>query len=59
MVLTADKGVSMVVMERKDCNKKSEELLQSSTCKVLTTDPTTKHKNKVISLLKTSRQKVG
>ena len=58
MVLTADKGVSMVVMDREDYNNKSEELLQSSTYKVLTTDPTTKHKNKLISLLKTSRQKV-
>ena len=59
MVLTADKGVSMVVMDREDYNNKSEELLQSSTYKVLTTDPTTKHMNKLISLLKTSRQKVG
>ena len=53
MVLTADKGVSMVVMDREDYNNKSKELLQSSTYKVLTTDPTTKHKNKLISLLKT------
>ena len=59
MVLTADKGVAMVVMDREDYNNKSEELLQSSAYKVLTTDPTTKHKNKLISLLKTSRQKVG
>ena len=49
----------MVVMDREDYNNKSEELLKSSTYKVLTTDPTTKHKNKLISLLKTSRQRVG
>ena len=52
MVLTADKGVSMVVMAKDDYIYKSEELLQSSTYKILTTDPTTKHKNKLISLLK-------
>ena len=53
MVLTADKGVSMVVMDRENYNNKSKELLQSSIYKVLNTDPTTKHKNKLISLLKT------
>ena len=52
IVLTADKGVSMVVMDKEDYIKKSEELLQSSTYKVITTDPTTKLKNKLISLLK-------
>ena len=31
MVLTADKGVSMVVMDREDYNKKSEEVLSQST----------------------------
>ena len=52
IVLTADKGVSMVVMDKEDYINKSEELFQSSAYKVLTTDPTTKHKNKLISLLK-------
>ena len=33
MVLTADKGVPMVVMDKEDYNTKSEELLQSSTYK--------------------------
>ena len=59
MVLTADKGVSMVVMDRGDYNNKSEELLQSSTYRVLTTDPTTKHKNNLISLLKTIKAEGG
>ena len=52
MALTADKGVSMVVMDKEDYIHKSEELLQSSTYKILTIDPTTKHRNKLISLLK-------
>ena len=59
MVLTADKGVSMVVMDKEDYNTKSEELLQSSTYKILTTDPTTRHKNKLISLLKSIKAEGG
>ena len=51
MVLTADKGVSMVVMDKDDYNSKSEELLHTSTYQILRTDPTNKHKNKLISLL--------
>ena len=59
MVLTADKGVSMVVIEKDDYNTKSEELLQSSTYKILTTDPTNRHKNKLISLLKSIKAEGG
>ena len=59
MVFTADKGVSMVVMDKEDYNNKSEELLQSTTYKVLTTDPTTKYKNKLISLLKSIKAEGG
>ena len=53
VILTADKGVSMVVMEKKDYIKKSEDLLNQSTYTTLTTDPTNKCKNKLINLLKT------
>ena len=42
-----------------DYINKSEELLQSSTYMVLTTDPTTKHKNKLISLLKSIKAEGG
>ena len=49
----------MVVMDKEDYNNKSEELLESSTYKVLTTDCTTKHKNKLISLLKTIKAEGG
>ena len=47
MVLTADKGVSMVVVDKEDYIKKSEELLLQPTYKILPSDPTTKHKNKL------------
>ena len=59
MVLTADKGVSMVVMDREDYNTKSEELLHTSTYQILSTDPTNKHKNKLISLLKSIKAEGG
>ena len=53
MVLTADKGVSLVVLVKKDYIHKAEQLLQQPNYKILTSDPTTKHKNKLIALLKT------
>ena len=59
VILTTDKGVSMVVMETEEYIKKCEELLSQSSYKVLPSDPTTKHKNKLISLLKTIKAEVG
>ena len=59
IVLTAGKGMSMVVMDREDYDKKSEELLSQSSYRVLPSDPTTKHKNKLIALLKTIKAEGG
>ena len=59
MVLTADKGVSMVVLDKEDYIAKSEELLNQSNYKILKTDPTTKHKNKLINLLKSIKTEGG
>ena len=59
VILTADKGVSMVVMEKKEYIKKSEDLLNQSTYMALTTDPTNKCKNKLINLLKTIKVEGG
>ena len=39
VILTANKGVSMVVMEKKEYIKKSEDLLNQYTYTALTTDP--------------------
>ena len=58
IILTADKGVSIVVMDKDEYIKKSEELHQP-TYKELTTDPTTKYKNRLISLLKTIKAEGG
>ena len=52
-ILTADKGVSLVVMNKEDYKEKALELLDQPTYKTITTDPTTRYKNKLISLLKT------
>ena len=48
MVLTADKGVAMVVMDREEYMDKSEGLLTQQTYKTITTDPTNTLKTKLI-----------
>ena len=52
MVLTADKGVAMVVMDRKDYLDKVEGLLAQPAYKNITSDPTNKLKAKLIQMLK-------
>ena len=59
IVLTVDKGVAMVVLEKEDYIRKSEDLLKKNTYKKLTADPTNKYKNKLISLLKTIKSQGG
>ena len=46
-------------MDKDEYIKKSEELLHQPTYKELTTDPTTKYKNRLISLLKTIKAEGG
>ena len=53
VILTADKGVSLVVMNKEEYMKKAEELLYQNTYKTISNDPTNKYKNKLINLLKT------
>ena len=57
--LTVDKELSMVVMDKEHYIKKSEELLHQPTYKELPSDSTTKHKNRLISLLKTIKSEGG
>ena len=59
MILTAYKGVCLVVMDKRDYIEKSEELLSKSTYKILPSDPTTRHKNKLIALLKSIKAEGG
>ena len=58
-ILTADKGVSLIVLNREDYQNKALELLDQPTYKILSTDPTNKYKNKLISLLKTIKSEGG
>ena len=60
MVLTADKGVVMVIMNQQDYTNKAQVLLQdTNTYKVLPKDPTSQLKNKPITLLKDIKQTGG
>ena len=59
IILTAEKRVSMVVMNEEEYITKVQELLDQPAYKPILTDPTTKYKNKLISLLKTIRTEVG
>ena len=53
VVLTADKGVTMVIMDQEGYTNKSLTLLQdTNTYKVLKKDPTSQLKNKLITILK-------
>ena len=59
IVLTADKGVALVVMNKEDHEKKVEELLSETTYNNVSNDPTTRYKNKLINLLKTIKTQGG
>ena len=59
MILTVNKGVSMVVMDRDDYNKKAEALLQQPAYRPITNDPTNKYKTKLIALLKSIKTEGG
>ena len=59
MVLTADKGVALVVMNTEDYKKKAEELLNQNTYRAMASDPTMRLKNKLITLLKSIKAKGG
>ena len=59
VILTADKGVALVVMKKEDYIKKSEEILNTSTYKKIAEDPTSKQKTKLISILKSIKTEGG
>ena len=59
MVLTADKGVALVIMNIEDYIKKAEDLLNQHTYRVMASDPTMRLKNKLITLLKSIKAKGG
>ena len=53
MVLTADKGVALVVIDTVDYIKKAKDILEdTNTYRVIHTDPTSRLKNKLINILR-------
>ena len=52
IVLTADKGVAMVIMDRQDYISKVNTLLNQNTYRSISQDPTNTIKNKLINILK-------
>ena len=59
IVVTADKGVAMVVMDRDDYHRKADALLQESTYRPIPNDPTNKYQTKLIALLKSIKAEGG
>ena len=59
IVLTADKGVAMVIMDRQDYINKSKYLLKQPTYMAIARDPTNTIKNKIINILKRVKNQTG
>ena len=60
MVLTADKGVALVVIDTVDYLKKAKEILEdTNTYRVIQTDPTSRLKNKLINILRRIKTATG
>ena len=59
MILTTDKGVALIIMHKKDYIQKAEELLNTNTYKKITEDPTNKHKNRLVNILKNIKSEGG
>ena len=59
MVLTADKGLVMVVMDRKDYMEKVEGLLVQLAYRTINADPTNKLKANLILTLKRIKRKTN
>ena len=59
IVLTADKGVAMEIMDRQDYISKANNLLSKNTYRSIHQDPTNSIKNKLINILKRVKSQTG
>ena len=60
MVLTTDKSVVLVVMDKSDYIKKAKELLDdTNTYRTIQSDPTNKLKNRLINMLRKVKADTG
>ena len=59
LVLTADKGVAMVIMDRQDYINKANKLLNQPAHRAIPMDPTNKILNRLINILKRVKNQTG
>ena len=59
LILTVDKGVALVVLDKEEYIKKAEDLLEDNTYKKIAEDPTPKQKNKLINILRNIKAEGG
>ena len=59
IVLTADEGVDLVIMDRQDYTSKANNLLSQNTYRSIQWDPTNTLKNKLINILKRVKSQTG
>ena len=59
IILTADKGVALVVLNKKDYIERAEQLLNQPTYRKIQEDPTSKQKSKLIRILKKIKTEGG
>ena len=59
IILTTDKGVSLVVMDKEEYIREAQALLDQPEYKSIPADPTTRYKNKLISILKSIKAEGG
>ena len=59
IILTTDKGVALVVLNKKDYIERAEHLLNQLTYRKIQEDPTSKQKSKLIRILKKIKTEGG
>ena len=60
VILPVDMILAKVVLDKQHCVEKAKELLaDKDTCRLNTRDPTSKHKNKLIQILRTIKAQSG
>ena len=59
VILTADKVVCLIVMDKEEYSRKAEELLNEKTYKIIPPNPTNRQKNKLIQILKKIKEEGG
>ena len=59
LILTPDKGLALVVIDKADYIEKAEDLLNKTTYRKILEDPTSRQKNRLISILRNIKTEGG